>query len=58
MNNIEKLINAGLIPGGSLPNQADEETINSLDPVEVDSMIESSTKVVPGQKSRTIGIVF
>jgi hypothetical protein len=58
MNNIEKLINAGLIPGGSLPNQADQETINTLDPVEVDSMIESSTKVVPGQKSRTIGIVF
>ena len=58
MTNIEKLINAGLIPGGTVPNQADQETINSLAPAEVDSMIESSTKVVPGQKSRTIGIVF
>ena len=58
MNNIEKLINAGLIPGGTLPSPADQETINALDPAEVESMIESSTKVVPGQKSRTIGIVF
>ncbi len=58
MNNIEKLINAGLLPGGTLPSPADQETINTLDPAEVDGLIETSTKVVPGQNSRTIGIVF
>lgn len=58
MNNTERLINAGLLPGGTLPGAADQETINALDPAEIDGLIETSTKVVPGQNSRTIGIVF
>ena len=58
MSNIERLINAGLIPGGSLPSPADQETINALDPAEVEGLIENQTKVIPGQNSRTIGIVF
>ena len=57
VTNVERLINAGLIPGGA-PSQADQDTINALDPTEVDGLIETSTKVAPGQNSRTIGIVF
>ncbi len=58
MNNIQKLINAGLILGSALPSPADQETINALDPTEVEGLIDMSTKVAPGQNSRTIGIVF
>lgn len=58
MNNIEKLINAGLLPSGSFLSPADQDAVNALDPIEVDGLIENSTKIAPGQKSRTIGIVF
>ncbi len=73
MNNVQLLIQAGLILGGSLPSPADQATINALDPSEVKALINiyqtvgtnflvnncnPGGTIGPGQNSRTIGIVF
>ena len=71
MNNVQKLIQAGLILGTALPSPADQATINALNSSEVDGMIHIYNTVgssflsgncgvsSPGPgPGRTIGIVF
>jgi hypothetical protein len=72
MNNVQLLIQAGLILGGNLPSPADQATINALQTSEVQALINiyqtvgnnflvsncNPGTVAPGQNSRTIGIVF
>ncbi len=73
MNNVQLLIQAGLILAGSLPSPADQATINALNQSEVQALISiyqtvganflvnncnPGGTIAPGQNSRTIGIVF
>jgi len=73
MNNVQLLINAGLIGAGALPSPADQATINALSQGDVQAMIRifqavgspflvnncggAGGTVSPGTQ-RTIGIVF
>jgi len=71
MNNVQLLINAGLILSTNLPSAADQATINALSETEVKGLINIYNTVgtsflqrncnvssVPPGPSQTLGIVF
>jgi hypothetical protein len=68
MGNIEKLMQAGIIPGGMALSDADQEVINSLTDQEVAALISIKGKLTPeftqklqaggAQRGAAFGIVF
>jgi len=68
MGNIERLMQAGIIPGGMALSDADQSVINSLTDDEVSALISIRGKLTPefvqklaaggAQRGAALGIVF
>jgi len=68
MGNIQRLMDAGIVPGGAALSQADQDIINSLTDEEVSALISIRSKLTPefiqklqaggAQRGPALGIVF
>ncbi len=55
MANLDQLMAAGLISGGTALSQEDQDIINSLTPDEVSALISIKSKLTPGFIQRNLG---
>ncbi len=68
MGNIQRLMDAGIVPGGAALSQSDQDVINSLTADEVSALISIRSKLTPefiqklqaggAQRGAALGIVF